>query len=58
MWRTSYLGIPHAEFDLNRPEHVAKVGYGRLILLFKCDIAPNSHTSPEMHEVAFIEELW
>jgi hypothetical protein len=58
MWRTSYSGIPHAQFDLNRPEHVAKVGYGRVILLFKCAIAPNSHTSAEMHELAFIEELW
>ena len=58
MWRTSYSGIPHAHFNLSRPEHLAKVGYGRLILLFKCAISPNNLTSPAMHDLAFIEELW
>jgi hypothetical protein len=49
--------IPETDLDLTQEDHVAQLGYGRVVLLFQCSVAPNSTTSPEMQELAFIEEL-
>ena len=58
LWRTPYCTIPETDLDLTREDHVAQVGYGRVVLLFQCAVAPNSTTPPEMQDLAFIEELW
>ena len=58
MWRTPYCPISDDVFDLSLPEHRKHVGYGRVILLFKVAMAPNLHTQPTKHSLAFIEESW
>ena len=58
MWRTPYCTITDEDLDLTKPEHVAQVGYGRVVLLFQCAIAANSNTDHQIMDLAFIEELW
>lgn len=58
MWRTPYCNIADKDLDLTKPAHVAEVGYGRVVLLFQCAVAPNKDTSPQMMDLAYIEELW
>ena len=58
VWRTPYCTIPDDDLDLTREDHVAQLGYGRVVLLFECAVAPNSTTHPLMQQLAFIEELW
>ena len=58
VWRTPYCTIPDDDLDLTREDHVAQLGYGRVVLLFECALAPDSTTHPLMQQLAFIEELW
>jgi len=58
MWRTRYCTIADEDLDLTKPEHVAQVGYSRVVLLFQCAIAANSNTDHQIMDLAFIEELW
>ena len=44
--------------DPSNPAHAAKLGYGKVILLFKCKVQPVDNAPLENHDLAFIEELW
>jgi len=40
------------------PAHADKLGYGKVILLFRCRIQPTKNSAATTHDLAFIEELW
>ena len=45
---------------MNNPDHFAKLSYGRLIVTFKCRVAPDlrRHQKTREKSLAFVEELW
>jgi hypothetical protein len=57
-WRTPYSNVPDDVFDPALPAHLSVMGYGRAILFFKARIHTPGTDQPEVHDLAFIEELW
>ena len=51
---------PASSLDMNNPDHFDNLSYGRLILTFKCHVAPDLHRHQNTREksLAFVEELW
>ena len=58
VWRTPYCEIESRDLDPSNPAHADKLGYGKVILLFKCRIQPTKNSAATTHDLAFIEELW
>ena len=51
---------PAGSLDMNNPDHFVKLSYGRLIVTFKCRVAPDlrRHQNTKEKSLAFVEELW
>jgi hypothetical protein len=55
--QTTYSGIHLDKFDLDNPDHEQKLGYGRAIMFFTCQVrAPRLPV--EIKHLVFMEEVW
>ena len=52
------MSISPASMDLERQDHEAELGYGRLVMLFKCWFNVKQGAPNVERDLAFIEEFW
>ena len=58
IWRTTYSGIQPDQFDLANPDHEEKLGYGRAIMFFTCQVRTSLRLPMEIKHLVFMEEVW
>ena len=52
------MSISPASMGLERQDHEAELGYGRLVMLFKCWFNVKEGAPDVQRDLAFIEEFW
>ena len=52
------MGIQADQFDLANPDHKEKLGYGRGIMFFTCQVRASPRLPVEIKHLVFMKEVW
>ena len=57
-WMKPWASISPRSIDPSLSDHESQLGYGRLVMLFKCDFNVERGGGAAQRDLAFIEEFW
>ena len=58
IWRTTYSDFDSDSFDLSNPVHEEQMGYGKVIMLFRCKVQVTQGMEAQTQNLVLLEELW